>query len=188
MDDALRDYNKALAEFKNSLPLDLRNTSFNPLQVQTNAADAISAGKDLDLKLSSVLDRRHFAKAHPALKKRVDDLQKYAPAIDVFVSANPAVSALVWGSVKLVLQCIVQFLNPFEKIFDAFRDIANTLPRMEIYQKYAATLPPIKVALNKFHINLVNFFSASLKFLKRHGNYPTTKLVGLSFEASINQK
>lgn len=188
MDQALRDYNKALAEFNKSLPPALRYSSFDPLRGSANAADAIAAGKDLDSKLASVLDQRHFAKAHPALKKRVEDLQKYAPVIDTFVASNPAVAALVWGSIKLVLQSIVQFLNPFEKIFDAFRDIANTLPRIEIYQKYAATLPSIEAALGKFHINLVKFFAASLKFLKRHGICPATNLLSLTFEALIDLK
>lgn len=188
MDQALRDYNKALADFTKSLPPGLLCTSFDPLRNSANAADAIAASKDLDSKLASVLDRRHFAKAHPAVKKRVEDLQKYAPVIDTFVASNPAVAALVWGSIKLVLQSIVQFLNPFEKVFDAFHDIANTLPRIEIYQKYATTLPSIEAALAKFHINLVKFFAASLKFLKRHGICPATHLPSLTFEALIDLK
>jgi hypothetical protein len=169
MDRAVKDYNAALADFKKSLPRDLRHTSFDPMRESTNATDAIAAGRELESKLASVLDHRHFAKAHPALKKRVEDLQKYAPALDTFVSSNPMVAGLVWGSIKLVLQSVVQFLNPFEKIFDTFRDIANTLPRIEIYQQYAATLPSIKAALSNFHISLVKFFAAALRFLKQNG-------------------
>ena len=169
METALRDYNKAFSDFRKSLKSEQAVAFIDPLQGATTAAEAIAAGSKLESRLEHILDQRHFAKTHPALKQRVDKLQKYAPAIDVFISSNPAIAALVWGSVKLVLQSVVQFLHSFEKIFDTFEDVASSLPRVEIYQKHAATYPPIGTALEKFHINLARFFTASLIYLRRHG-------------------
>lgn len=169
MDSALYEYKKALSEFRQSLKPDQAIAFVDPLKGATNAAEAIAAGSDLESRLGRILDQRHFAKAHPALKKRVEDLQRFAPAIEVFISSNPAIAALVWGSVKIVLQSVVHFLHSFEKIFDTFQDVASSLPRVEIYQKHAATSPPIGTALEKFHINLARFFTTSLIYLKRHG-------------------
>ena len=174
MEAALQEYNKALNPFQKSLKTGKPITFADPLSESTNAAGAIAAGRELETTLGTVLDQRHFAKAHPALKKRVEDLCRYAPIIEIFISSNPAIAAIVWGSVKLVLQSIVQFLDPFEKIFDCFQDVANTLPRIDIYQKHAASSPSIETALEQFHVNLVKVFAASLIFLKRRG-------IGISF-------
>ena len=169
METALQEYNKALSDFRKSLKPDQATAFVDPLTGANNAAEAIAAGSDLESRLGRILDQRHFAKAHPALKKRIEDLQRYAPAIEVFISSNPAIAALVWGSVKIVLQSVVQFLHSFEKIFDTFQDVASTLPRVEIYQKHAKTYPSIGIALEKFHINLARFFTTSLIHLRRHG-------------------
>lgn len=188
MDAALQEYNTALLEFQKSLKGDKTNTFVDPLKDVTSAAEAISFAGDLESRLDNVLERRHFAKAHPALKKRVEEFQRYAPAIEVFVSSNPAIAALVWGSVKLVLQTIVNFLDPFERVFEVFRDVASTLPRTDIYQKHAGAYPSIQVALKNFHVNLVRFFAASLTFLKRHGTYEgigSMKLTKLMITSSI---
>ena len=169
METALQDYDNALSDFRKSLKPNQAIAFVDPLRGATNAAEAIAAGSELESRLEQILDQRHFAKTHPALKKRVENLQKYAPAIEVFISSNPAIAALVWGSIKLVLQSVVQFLHSFEKIFDTFEDVASSLPRVEIYQKHAATHPPIGTALEKFHVNLARFFTASLIYLRRHG-------------------
>ena len=178
MDAALQEYNTALLDFQKSLKGD--KTFVDPLKEATSAAEAIAFASDLESSLDNVLERRRFAQAHPALKRRVEEFQKYAPAIEVFVSSNPAIAALVWGSVKLVLQSIVDFLDPFERVFEIFRDVASTLPRTDIYQKHAAAYPSIQAALQKFHVNLVRFFAASLTFLRRHGIYKK-----IDFEESI---
>lgn len=172
METALQEYNKALSDFRKSLKPDQAIAFDDPLKGASNAAEAIAAGSDLESRLGRILDQRHFAKAHPALKKRVEDLQRYAPTIEVFISSNPAIAALVWGSVKIVLQSVVQFLHSFEKIFDTFQDVASTLPRVEIYQKHAKKYPLIGIALEKFHINLARFFTTSLIHLRRHGIQP----------------
>ena len=180
MDAALQEHNIALLEFQKSLKGDKTDAFVDPLKEATSAAEAIDFADHLESSLDHVLERRRFAKAHPALKKRVEEFQRYAPAIEVLVSSNPAIAALVWGSVKLVLQSIVDFLDPFGRVFEIFKDVASTLPRTDIYQKQAAAYPSIQAALQKFHVNLVRFLAASLTFLKRHG---TSKRIG--FKESI---
>ena len=169
MEEAVQQYNQAIEEFRTSLNPELEGEIFDSLSPPSNAAETIAVGIDLDSRLATVLDRRHFAKAHPALKSRLEAFQKYGPIIDVFISSNPAIAALVWGGVKLVLKSVLGFLEHFEKIFDIFQEIANTLPRIEIYQKFAGRRPSVQSALDKFHIDLVKFFTASARFLKRHG-------------------
>ena len=183
MEAALQDYNKALGDFRRSLKPDQAIAFIDPLKGTTNVVEAIAAGSDLEGRLGGILDKRHFAKPHAALKKRLVDFQQYAPAIEVFISSNPAITALVWGSVKLVLQSTIQFLHLFEKIFDTFQAVASSLPRIEIYQKHAAACPSMGTALEKFHINLVRFFTISLTHLRRHGRqrpiYPSRLVLHL---------
>jgi len=38
-------------------------------------------------------------------------LDRYSPAIEVFVSSNPAIAALVWGSVRLVLLVLIASIS-----------------------------------------------------------------------------
>ena len=64
--------------------------------------------------------------SHPALKKRVEEFRRCAPAIEVIVLSNPAVVALVWASAKLVLQRVVDFLDPFVRFYENFRDVAHS--------------------------------------------------------------
>ena len=169
MEEAVQQYNQAIEEFRTSLKPELARKIFDSLSPPSSAAETVAVAIDLDSRLATVLDRRHFAKAHPALKSRLEAFQKYAPVIEVFISSNPAIAALVWGGVKLVLKSVLGFLEPFEKILDIFQEIANTLPRIEIYQRFADRRPSVQSALDKFHIDLVRFFTASVRFLKRHG-------------------
>ena len=158
---------------------ELERKIFDSLSPPSSAAETVAVGIELDSRLATVLDRRHFAKAHPALKTRLEALQKYSHVIEVFISSNTAIAALVWGGVKLGLKSVLGFLEPFEKILDIFQEIANTLPRIEIYQVFADRRPSIQSALDKFHIDLVNFLTASVRFLKRHGTCSVKRVLSL---------
>jgi len=64
-------------------------------------------------KLTHQLDEENSKRKSPCVAARVaqllDAIQQFSGIVDTFVSSHPQVAALVWGSVKLVLQVSVAY-------------------------------------------------------------------------------
>ena len=60
--------------------------------------------------LLSEIDKENSARRSRVWAKQVrgilDSVQQYCSIVDTFIQANPAITSLVWGSVKLVILVI----------------------------------------------------------------------------------
>ena len=87
----------ALERFQDSLPLDQRD-QFKAIGSPT-ASDVISLTDEVNKKDSRRKSRDWAQRTRGIL----ESVQQYSVVVDTFVQANPAISALVWGSVKFVI-------------------------------------------------------------------------------------
>ena len=87
----------ALEEFQDSLPPDKRD-QFRAIGTPTDA-DVVSLTNDINERDSSRKSRVWSQRTRGILVS----VQQYSAAVDTFVQSNPAVPALVWGSIKFVI-------------------------------------------------------------------------------------
>lgn len=68
---------------------------------------AAPPGPQSILNLTSEVDgigkKRRLRRCASAFEPFLESVQRYSQAVDVFVSSNPQIAALVWGSVKVVI-------------------------------------------------------------------------------------
>ena len=87
----------ALERFQDSLPLDQRD-QFRAIATPT-VSDVVSLTDEVNKKDSSRKSRVWAQRT----KGILESVQQYSAVVDTFVQANPAISALVWGSIKFVI-------------------------------------------------------------------------------------
>ena len=89
--------NVALEQFQDCLTPDQRDR-FRVIGTPT-ATDIISLTDEVNEKDSSRKSRVWAQRTRGIL----ESVQQYSAVVDTFVQANPAISALVWGSIKFVI-------------------------------------------------------------------------------------
>ena len=87
----------ALERFQDSLPLDQRD-QFRAIATPT-VSDVVSLTDEVNKKDSSRKSRVWSQRT----RRILDSVQQYSAVVDTFVQSNPAVPALVWGSIKFVI-------------------------------------------------------------------------------------
>ncbi|KAJ5911088.1 uncharacterized protein N7473_000391 [Penicillium subrubescens] len=68
----------------------------------------------------------------------LDKTQQFAGVADTFVSSNPSIAALVWGSVKMAILTANNVASYFEKVTNLIMSISKLCP---IYEKFGGLYP-----------------------------------------------
>ena len=88
----------ALVDFEATLD-ETQRGEFQKLSAQPHARAVVQFTAELDRKNAERRSRCIAARLHPVL----ETVQQYSRVVDMFVSSNPKVAALLWGSIKLTL-------------------------------------------------------------------------------------
>ncbi|RYP31383.1 hypothetical protein DL768_011176 [Monosporascus sp. mg162] len=93
---------------------------------------------DSILRFTAELDSRDKDRRGPSIASRLYrvllSVRDFCSIIDTFVSSHPEIAALVWGSVKLSMQVIVNYTSYFEVISGLFMKLGNLCPLFAEYQ------------------------------------------------------
>ncbi|KAG9657777.1 hypothetical protein KCU64_g4966, partial [Aureobasidium melanogenum] len=111
----------------------------------------------------------------------LDSVQQFAGIVETFVSSNPHIAALVWGSVKLVLQIASNFTTYFEKLSTLLMTIGKRCPRYQKYQKLYRDSTDLQKALCDFYSVVVRCCEQTIIVLHRPGYIQLLKSVTSSF-------
>lgn len=99
----------------------------------------------------------------------LESIQQYLAIGDTLVSSNPAIAALVWGSVKFVLVMAKNFAGYFERLNDALSEINRHLPRLEKYKDIYKGSQRVRDAVDAYFAEVVLFCGQSVKVLRGKG-------------------
>ncbi|KAI0440730.1 hypothetical protein F4803DRAFT_461004 [Xylaria telfairii] len=141
----------ALAEFQSILSVEDRQR----LQTIKNKPEA-----DAAIQFTATLGQENAAKRKgqsicSRLYSVLLSVQQFSNVVDTFVSANPSISALVWGSVKLTMLIVTNFLTYYEETSKAFLDFDKWSPRFREYQSLFPTSTRLQAAICEFHASIV---------------------------------
>lgn len=89
----------AVGEFQTVLSPEERR-AFGALQAMHNSGSVLEFVADLDFKNKVRGGRGVAQRLHSVL----ESVQAFSGVVDTFVSSNPEIAALVWGSVKMAMQ------------------------------------------------------------------------------------
>lgn len=121
---------------------------------------------------------------HPVLQS----VRDFSAIIDTFVSSNPGVAAVIWGSVKLTIQVIyykylvkgtrrltksesskiaINFASYYEAFSKLFMGFASHCPRFSMYQALYPSSVRLQKALCDFHASIIRCCKHAVQVAQR---------------------
>jgi hypothetical protein len=88
----------------------------------------------------------------------IDGLNDYSGVIDTMVQAYPLPLALIWGSLKIVIDCAGRFVNLFETIRTEMLQLADQISRIAEYEKLYASSAFVQKILCDSYVNILRFW------------------------------
>ncbi|KAG9854168.1 hypothetical protein KCU77_g6309, partial [Aureobasidium melanogenum] len=111
----------------------------------------------------------------------LDSVQQFSGIVETFVSSNPHIAALVWGSVKLVLQIASNFTTYFDNLSALLMTIGKRCPKFQEYQKLYRDSTDLQKVLCDFYSVVVRCCEQAIIVLRRPGYIQLLKSVTSSF-------
>ncbi|KAK3312046.1 hypothetical protein B0H66DRAFT_389629 [Apodospora peruviana] len=97
-------------------------------------------------------------------------------------AAKPEVSALVWASIKLTLQIIVNFVSYFDAFSKMFIRFDSMRPRFEEYSLLFPTSARLKKALIEFQGSIIRCCNETILTSRRTWHHQVIHILFSSFE------
>ncbi|KAH7033561.1 uncharacterized protein B0I36DRAFT_110490 [Microdochium trichocladiopsis] len=175
--DPQRSLNDALASFRGILTADQLD-ALNHAKPEQDVDKVMIFTAELDQKAKSMKGRSVATRLHAVLEA----VHLFSTVVDTFVSSNPEIAALVWGSIKMTMLIMVNYTSYFEPLSKLFMTISTHCPRFNEYQ----ALFPISIRLQKalcdFHAAIVRCRQHLVEFMKRTWSQQLLNAVFQSFE------
>lgn len=102
----------------------------------------------------------------------ISALNDYSAILDTLAQADPMPSAVVWGSLKAVVQCSSRYLNLYDTIRQQLNDLSRHLGRLAWYEELFGDSLAMQDILKQSYVNLLRFWSRVEKECSHCGNYP----------------
>ncbi|MCJ1346754.1 hypothetical protein MMC31_004972 [Peltigera leucophlebia] len=93
--------------------------------------------------------KRHSRCVATRLLSFLKSIQQFTTVVDTFVSSNPAIPALVWGSVKLAVLLTSNYASYFDKLSTLFMSFSKHCPRYSEYQILYADSVGLRTAVEE---------------------------------------
>ncbi|KAK3294819.1 uncharacterized protein B0H64DRAFT_195872 [Chaetomium fimeti] len=168
--------NEAVDDFQKILTEDQRNTLGKIKSIpDANAVLVFTA------QLDSTRDRRGRSIA-TRLHSVLQSVREFSAVIDTFVSSNPEIAALIWGSVKLTIQIALNFTSYYEAFSNLFMGFASHCPRFAEYQALYPNSVRLQAALCNFHASLIRCCKHAVEAAQRPWKTQLWNALWQSFE------
>ncbi|KAH7311613.1 hypothetical protein B0I35DRAFT_514361 [Stachybotrys elegans] len=146
-----------------------------------NAQDVAVFTANLDRAISEKKKGRSIASRLYAVLKSV---QEFSGIVDTFVSSNPTIAALIWGSIKFTMRFAINYTASFEPLSNMFMSFSRHCPRFAEYQALFQDSIRLQNALCRFYAAIVHCCKRVMQVIQR----PWTAQVVNSMWQSIDQE
>jgi hypothetical protein len=116
--------------------------------------------------------KKEYAKPIEKLRRFSDHLKPYFEIIEIAITSNPDVAALVWSAIRLIFKLASNFGTFFDKLSDLLEVYGEKLPRFEKIDKLAKNnfSDMFRDTLKTIYIDLFELFTAIARiFTKADG-------------------
>ncbi|KAJ8133572.1 hypothetical protein O1611_g62 [Lasiodiplodia mahajangana] len=94
---------------------------------------------------------RMITKIEPFLSS----IRQFFSCIDTFVSSNPQIAALIWGSIRFLFELTGRVSNALKEIADGLVELSTQMPHFEAYRNMFGKAARLNRALPQEHFKLV---------------------------------
>ncbi|KAA8907989.1 ankyrin repeat-containing domain protein [Sphaerosporella brunnea] len=155
----------ALGQFQASLSPDQRNQFTAVSSSPPTAIDVVRLADGIDKKNSTRRSREWAQQTRGIL----EGVQQYCAIVDTFVQANPAIAALVWGSIKFTILAALNFSDYFESLSRRFEQLGKSCPRLREYEKIFKDSVRVRDALSDYYAIVIEFCTKALLGIQEKG-------------------
>ncbi|KAH6672691.1 hypothetical protein F5X68DRAFT_174926, partial [Plectosphaerella plurivora] len=150
----------AIADFKKTLTAD-QQKELEKLKQVPDADSVLIFTAELDSRVQTT--RKSVAgKLYPALAS----IRDFCAIVDTFVSSNPEIAALVWGSLRLTIFMFAASASQITALTDLFEFFKDASPRFAEYQALFPESTKLQEAVCDFHASIINCCSYLVKSIK----------------------
>ncbi|KAI8299465.1 Ankyrin repeat domain-containing protein 17 [Colletotrichum sp. SAR11_240] len=171
----------AVSEFRKTLNNDQRSDLDNLKGIP----DA-----DAALVFTAQLDWSTTQRNSPSKGTRLISVLQYvrdsSVIIDTFVSSHPEIAALVWGSIKLTMQVVLNFTSYYERVSDLFMQFSRDCPRFAEYQALFPNSPGLQKAVCDFNASIIHCCKHVVEAIQRPWQTHLRKAFFQSFQQEFN--
>ncbi|CEI70721.1 hypothetical protein FVEN_g795 [Fusarium venenatum] len=179
--DAVVELETAVAQFQARLQDDerirLQSLKTTPHDIQgvivftaeLDRSDPTRRGKSVATRLSSFLQT----------------IQQFFPAIDAFVSSNPELAALIWGSVRLTFLILSNFLSYFESFVELLHGFSGLYSRFSEYQTLFKTSTELRDSICRFNTAIITSCEKIVALAHRPKMSQIAKALTSSFQSEM---
>ncbi|XEV07368.1 hypothetical protein FSHL1_012655 [Fusarium sambucinum] len=179
--DAVVELETAVAQFQACLRDDervrLQSLKATPHDIQgvivftaeLDRSDPTRRGKSVATRLSSFLQT----------------IQQFFPAIDAFVSSNPELAALIWGSVRLTFLILSNFLSYFESFVELLHGFSSLYSRFSEYQTLFQTSTELRDSICRFNTAIITCCEKIVALAHRPKMTQIAKALTSSFQSEM---
>ncbi|KAK2017339.1 hypothetical protein LZ32DRAFT_23759 [Colletotrichum eremochloae] len=147
-------------------------------------------GADAVLVFTAQLDRSSTSRKCPNKGTRLmtvlEFVRESTAVIDTFVSSHPEIAALVWGSVKLTMQVVLNFSSYYERVSDLFMQFAKDCPRFAEYQALFPSSPGLQKAVCDFNASIISCCRHVVEVIQRPWQTHLRNAFFSSFQKEFN--
>ncbi|KAI4248357.1 MAG: hypothetical protein LQ352_005928 [Teloschistes flavicans] len=180
-------FRAAIEEYLQNLP---KKSNKRKILVTCITAEKLPTPQDVEQAISQ-LEKASSAKpatrrVRKCLTPVISALNDYSAILDTLAQADPMPSAVVWGSLKAVVQCSSRYLNLYDTIRQQLNDLSRHIGRLAWYEELFGDSLAMQDILKQSYINLLRFWSRVEKECSHCGKHPSLRTT-LPFPALINQ-
>ncbi|KAG4259266.1 hypothetical protein FPRO03_12942 [Fusarium proliferatum] len=106
---------------------------------------------ELDLRRQNKKGKSIASRLFPVLQA----VHSFTAIIDTFVSSNPTIAALVWGSVKMTMTIMLNAASYYEAFVELCMELGKICPRFEQYQALFPASERLQDALCTFNASII---------------------------------
>lgn len=129
---------------------------------------------------SSVLSLNKIA---PRLKF-VDD---FSAVLALCVGADAALTAAVWGSIRLILSQASTAAETLQDVLDMLEELSLTLPRFQVYEQTLPLSHQLQAALVDVYSEIICFYARAIHFLKSNSHLVLRKNAWQTFRNDFSR-
>ena len=119
--------------------------------------------------VDALKQRRQARCVGSRLQTTLQSVQQFTSIVGTFVNSNPAVAALVWGSIRFTVLVASNWSSFFEKLTTWFMQMQACCPRFSDYQLLYPASTRLQEVLCSFYACLVRFCTKAMALVNDTG-------------------
>ncbi|KAF4909352.1 Vegetative incompatibility protein HET-E-1 [Colletotrichum fructicola] len=179
--DPVPDLKYALSNFGAILTDDERKK----LQAQKTGLNDADAAFKFTLKLDELDPVQRGRVTATRLFSLLQTVQSFGQVVETYVSSNPEIAALIWGTVKLTFMVLINFTSYFQRFTDLLSGFDHLIPHFTAYEKLFPKSEQLKKSICNFHLAIITCCKEIVLLTRLPWHEKLRAALTMSFEAKI---